>query len=174
MNIALIPLSETPLDSDLALKWSLEMWHSNSIPSFSKESWSNFYERGKSADFYKWVGDGQELVFIAKCGEEVVGTSALVDSDDLEEYRHLSPWVAAFIVKSGLRGGGLGTEILAALEVKAESLGIVTLYLWTEDRAEFYLKRGYEYLTSGSLGRLSYDLLKKELTSHPTIVHGNS
>ncbi|MDP1711685.1 MAG: GNAT family N-acetyltransferase [Candidatus Nanopelagicaceae bacterium] len=163
MNIDLLPLSDTPESAALALQWSLELWRSNSIPGFSEEDWTSFYERAKTADFGVWQGSGQELIYIAKSGDHVLGTIALVDFDDLEEYRHLTPWVAAFIVNPNLRGQGYGTKILETLERQAVALGIGTLHLWTEDQMSFYTKRGYEFVSTGTWSRLTFEVLKKKL-----------
>ena len=163
MNIDLLPMSESPESAALVLQWSLKLWRSNSIPGFSEEDWANFYERAKSTDFDTWNGAGQELIYVAKDGNQVLGTIALVDFDDLEEFRHLTPWVAAFIVNPQLRGKGYGTKILEALERQAAALGIGTLHLWTEDQTSFYTKRGYEFVSSGTWSRLTFDVLKKKL-----------
>lgn len=163
MNINLIPLREIPEDSEVVLRWALKLWLSSTIPGFSKESWEDFYERAKSADYTAWHGNDQELIYIAKAGEVILGTIALASFDDLEEFRHLSPWIAAFIVNPKLRGQGFGTLILSAVEKEAKSLGIERLYLWTEDQTNFYKKRGYEIITSSSWARLTFDVLKKDL-----------
>ena len=163
MNIDLLPIQERPGDADQVLKWALKLWRSSTIPGFSEENWTDFYHRAKPANYRTWHGNDQELIYVAKFGENVVGTIALVSFDDLEEFRHLSPWVAAFIVNPELRGRGFGTLILSAIEKEAKSLGIERLYLWTEDQASFYKKRGYEIITSSTWARLSFDVLKKEL-----------
>ena len=165
MNIDLLPMRDAPENAVLVLQWSLKLWRSKSIPGFSEEDWTNFYERAKTADFDTWHGDGQELIYIAKSGDRVVGTIALTDLDDLEEYRSLTPWVAAFIVHPELRGQGYGTKILEALEEQATSLGIKTLHLWTEERIGFYTKRGYELISSGKWYHLTFDVLRKNLVS---------
>ena len=163
MNIDLRPMSDSPESAALVLQWSLKLWRSNSIPGFSEEDWTNFYERAKSANFDTWHGAGQELIYIAKSGNRVLGTIALVDFDDLEEFRDLTPWVAAFIVNPELRGQGYGTQILDLFEKEAKSLGVSTLHLWTEDHMGFYTRRGYDFVSSGTWSRLRFDVLKKTL-----------
>lgn len=162
MDMKLIPLSESPSDGDLPLQWSLELWGDH-IPGYSRQDWVDFYENGKKANFNKWDGEGQELIFIGKRDKEVVGAISLVDFDGLEEFRHLTPWVAAFIVNPHLRGEGIGGKMLATLEGKAKTLGVKVLHLWTEDRSTFYLKRGYGLMTEGTLEHLTFKILKKEL-----------
>ena len=162
MNLALIPLNESPSDANVALQWTLDLWGDH-IPGYSRQDWIDFYENGKDANFDNWDGDGQELIFIGKRGEEVVGAISLVDFDDLEEFRHLTPWVAAFIVNPQLRGQGIGSEMLAALESRAKTLDIEALHLWTEDQSQFYMKRGYALVTKGTLAHLNFDILSKQL-----------
>jgi len=79
------------------------------------------------------------------------------------EFRHLTPWVAAFIVKPELRGSGIGTQMLALLEAKARMPGINKLYPWTEDQTAFYKRRGYRFEASSCLGPPGFDLLSKAL-----------
>jgi GNAT superfamily N-acetyltransferase len=163
MNLELKPLHECPADGGIALQWSLDLWGEH-IPGFSREDWMRFYENGEKANFLRWEGDGQELIYIGKLGREVVGTIAIVDFDELEDFRHLTPWIAAFVVKPNLRGQGIGSHMLASLEKEAKRLGIERLYLWTQDQSPFYMKRGYQHFAKANLGVLSLDVLSKVFT----------
>jgi GNAT superfamily N-acetyltransferase len=162
--IELIPISEFPEGATAPLSWSLALWGDH-IPGYSRSDWIAFYESAKGADYSHWDSEGtdQELIYLAVINHGVVGAIALVDFDDLEEFHHLKPWVAAFIVKLELRGSGIGTQMLTLLEGKASMLGIKKLYLWTEDQTAFYKRRGYEFEASSRLGFLSFDLLSKAL-----------
>lgn len=162
MEISLVPIRESPKDADLALSWALTLWGDH-YPNYSPQDWADFYTNSIRSNYESWEGEGQELVFIAKRGKQTVGTIGLVDFDELEEFRHLSPWIAAFIVNPAIRGEGVGTTILTLLEEKARSLGIEVLYLWTEDQRAFYSKRGYQLLTSTKLGLLDIDVMQKRL-----------
>lgn len=162
MEISLVPISESAKDVSLALSWALNLWEGH-YPNYSPQDWDDFYTNSVRSNFELWEGDGQELVFIAKRGEEVVGTIGLVDFDELEEFRHFTPWIAAFIVNLDLRGQGIGSKILELLEEKAMSLGIEVLHLWTEDQRAFYSKRGYQLLASTKLGLLDIDVMQKKL-----------
>lgn len=162
MDIRLVPLSQSPLDADRVLAWALDLWGDH-IPNYSQQDWIDFYSNSAKSNCESWIGQGQELVYIAKLDQEIVGTIALVDFDELEEFRHLKPWIAAFIVNPNLRGTGLGTQILTLLEHQARSLGIDVLHLWTEDQSPFYLKRGYQLVARTKLGKLDIYVMKKEL-----------
>lgn len=163
MEISLVPISESPQDAQQVLSWALDLWGDH-FPNYSRQDWVDFYSHSAQSDYRSWTGNGQELAYIAKRGDELVGTIGLVDFDELEEFRHLRPWVAAFIVNPDLRGEGIGTQILTLLEEKAKSLGIKVLHLWTEDQSAFYSKRGYRLLTSAKLGALNIEIMQKELT----------
>ncbi len=162
MAISLVAIQESPRDADLALSWALALWGDH-YPNYSPQDWADFYRKSARANYESWEGEGQELVFVAKRGMETVGTIGLVDFDELEEFRHLSPWIAAFIVNPEVRGEGVGTRILTLLEEKAKSLGIEVLHLWTEDQRDFYSKRGYQLLASTKLGLLDIDVMQKRL-----------
>lgn len=164
VELSLVPLADNPDLGVAPLAWSLDLW-GDSNPWFSAEDWRSFYTRGESADYRGWdpLGFDQEQIYIALIKGEVVGAISLVDFDDLEEFRHLRPWVAAFVVDPHLRGQGIGSLMLTALEDKARIFGISELYLWTEDRKDFYLKRGYSALTHRDYPELSIDVLKKAL-----------
>ena len=162
MEISLVPMSQSPQDGARALSWALDLW-GDRYPNYSRQDWANFYSPSTYSNYESWEGNGQELVFLAKRGEELVGTIALVDFDDLEEFRHLKPWIAAFIVNPNSRGEGIGTKILSMLEETATLFGVEALHLWTEDQSEFYNKRGYRILTSSRLGNLDIDVMQKSL-----------
>src|SRR5487761_2455820 len=163
MEITLVPLSQYPHEASRVLAWALALWGEH-IPNYSKQDWTDFYSNSNKSNYESWNGRGQELVYIAKLGQEVIGTIALVDFDELEEFRHLTPWIAAFIVNPQMRGTGVGTQILSLLEDRAKSLGIEVLHLWTEDQSAFYLKRGYQILAPTKLGALNIVVMRKKFS----------
>ena len=162
MKLKLTPLNESPDDAQVVLEWTLDLWGDH-IPGYSRQDWIDFYQNGKYANYQSWSGNGQELIYIGKQGGEIVGAISLVDFDDLDEFRHLTPWIAAFIVNPRLRNAGIGSQMLGLLEEEAEKYGIKVLHLWTEDKSEFYQKRGYSPIAQGTLKKLRFDVLKKEL-----------
>lgn len=60
-----------------------------------------------------------------------IGTIAL-KAESVASHRHLSPWVAAFLVAPDHRGRGIGTVLLAAAEKEARRLGFKSLYIATD------------------------------------------
>ena len=161
MGISLIPLRESPEQTGRVLSWALELW-ADRYPNYSRQDWADFYQHSAYADYEAWKGDGQELVYLAMRGEELVATIGIVDFDELDEFRELTPWIAAFIVNPDFRGQGIGTRVLELLENRARSLGIKRLHLWTEDQADFYGKRGYRLVAASKLGLRSIDVMQKQ------------
>ena len=163
-SLILVPLADNPALGQSPLRWSLELWGDGN-PWFSPEDWQSFYKKAALADYRQWRNGGsdQEQIYIALVEGEVVGAIALVDFDDVKEYRHLKPWVAAFIVDPERRGAGFGSAMLAALEERARNFGITRLYLWTEDKRAFYLSRGYALLEHRDYPEISIDVLIKSL-----------
>lgn len=163
-DLFLVPLSENPNLGSRPLEWSLELWGQGN-PWFSADDWRAFYQRGAVTENKHWnlSGTEQEYIFIALAKGEVVGAIALVDFDDVEEFRAKKPWVAAFVVDPARRGEGIGSLILAALEEKAREFAIAELYLWTEDKHDFYAKRGYQLFAHRDYPEISIDVMHKKL-----------
>ena len=163
-EVILQPLADNPALGSKPLQWSIELWGQEN-PWFSAEDWPSFYQRATRSDYQRWDLEGvdQEQIYIAISSGEVVGAIALVDFDDIEEFRHLKPWLAAFIVDPQRRAIGLGSAMLAALEAKARDFGITELHLWTADQKDFYLKRGYTAVVHRDYSTISIDVLHKVL-----------
>jgi GNAT superfamily N-acetyltransferase len=144
-NISLHPISEFPELANTPLNWSLDLWGEGKAE-FSADDWLTFYDKAVHGNYDSWDPDGfdQDLIFLAIREKQVVGAIALCDFDDLEEFRHFKPWIAAFIVDPNLRGSGLGSQILKLMEKKVSAFGIENIYLWSENQDSFYANRGYK------------------------------
>jgi GNAT superfamily N-acetyltransferase len=163
-ELILVPLADNPAAGAEPLAWSLDLW-GESNPWFSPGDWQTFYAKAAKTSYGQWNLDGvdQEQIYIAKLAGEIVGAIALVDFDDVEEFRHLKPWVAAFIVGPDFRGRGIGSEMLATLEERARNFSIRNLYLWTEDQRDYYLKRGYQLIEHRQYSEIAIDVMGKDL-----------
>jgi N-acetylglutamate synthase-like GNAT family acetyltransferase len=69
------------------------------------------------------------------------------------------------VVREDLRGSGVGSKVLSAMEEKAKSFGIDIAYLWTEDQMHFYLKRGYQKIDELIKPGRTLHIFKKGLTT---------
>lgn len=123
----------------------MKLWGVNK-PEFSADDWHEFYRNVQLSNYEYWdhTIENKELLYLAITGEgEVIAAIGVCDFDDLEEFRHLKPWICAFVVREDLRGLGIGTKVLEEMEKKIYHFEITEFYLWTEDKKDFYIKRGY-------------------------------
>jgi N-acetylglutamate synthase-like GNAT family acetyltransferase len=71
-----------------------------------------------------------------------IGTASLTP-DDLETRPDLTPWLASVYVQAEHRRAGVGAALVGTVVAHARRLGIETLYLFTEDRTDFYEQLGW-------------------------------
>lgn len=71
--------------------------------------------------------------------ETLLGTAALKD-ESVGSEQGVGPWLAAFLVAPKHRGRGVGSALVAAIEVEAARLGFAEIYTST-DAAEGILER---------------------------------
>lgn len=115
-------------------------------------------------DFWDQTIENKELLYLAINEEdEVIAAIGLCDFDDLEEFRHLKPWVCAFVVREDLRGSGIGSKVLAELEKKVIEFKINDIYLWTEEQKDFYIKRGYQEIDQLLKPGRTLHIMKKKI-----------
>jgi len=163
MNFRLVPASTHAHLLAEPLQWSIDQWGIGK-EEFSIEDWKTFYTAVQKSDYTAWNSDckDKELLYLAITDDEkVLAAIGLADFDDLEEFRHLGPWICAFIVRPELRGQGLGSEILYAMEERACEFGISPLYLWTEEHESFYRNRGYQVVDTLDKGARHIVVMRK-------------
>ena len=76
---------------------------------------------------------------------EVCGV-AVLKAESIPSHRHLSPWAAAGLVKTSLRGRGIGSVLLAALEEQARSQGYRAIHCATATAESLLQRRAYRLL----------------------------
>jgi GNAT superfamily N-acetyltransferase len=74
-----------------------------------------------------------------------VGSASLLESD-MHSHPHLSPWLASVFVPKNYRGRGIASQLISQCLENARENNIQTLYLFTPNQMEFYLKRGWELI----------------------------
>ena len=120
------------------------------------------------------VTDRLPLTLVALEGSNLVGTGSIKLSEPGTK-PGLSPWLAGMYVKPELRGSGVGTLLVRALESKAVELGIETLYLSVGAAPGFYQRLGWvelERVTSYGIKQVL--LMAKNLRPHPSALGANN
>jgi GNAT superfamily N-acetyltransferase len=79
---------------------------------------------------------GQQKAFIGFDNDLPAGLVLLIDND-LESHPHLKPWLASLFVVPEMRGKGIGTALIHAVENAARDQRHAALYLYT-GKANYY------------------------------------
>ena len=89
-------------------------------------------------------------VYIAKHGDELVGTASIWHND-LTTRQDLTPWLAALYIKKEHRGRGVGTLLQNKIIEVAKELGYDNIYLITEHE-NYYEKTGWKFMEIAPIG----------------------
>lgn len=85
------------------------------------------------------------LSWVLLLEQQVVGTASIL-LQDMQTNRDLSPWLANIYLAPAARGKGLGKWLVQQVMLQAQQLGLTKLYLFTEDKPEFYQQLGWQPL----------------------------
>ena len=92
------------------------------------------------------------IAVVAILGGEVVGTAAL-KTESVSTHKHLTPWLAALLVRPEFRRRGIAERLIAAIEKKAQELGFHSIYVGTGEGSgtpeSALRKRGWEFVEKG-------------------------
>lgn len=97
------------------------------------------------AEFRAGQDNGDWQMLIALEQGRVLGCAGLA-RDDLPQRPELGPWLACVYVLPEARGRGLAERLIAAICAAARERGHRRLYLHTQDRADYYARRGWRLL----------------------------
>ena len=89
--------------------------------------------------------DAIPLTLVALEEGRALGSAALI-CQDMRTRPELTPWLADVVVDPGLRGRGIGSELVRFALAKARELGVARLYLFTPDRERLYARLGFAVL----------------------------
>ena len=82
------------------------------------------------------------IAYVAVRDGELLGTGS-IKMEEPSTREGLSPWLAGMYIKEAYRGGGVGEQIVKALEAKAQALGVETMYLSVGRAVSFYRRLGW-------------------------------
>ena len=108
--------------------------------------------------------DQLPIAWVAHANGELLGTSAL-RVHDLEGREDLTPWLGGVFVGERFRRRGIGHALCANVEEAARSRGVQTLYLFTLDKQQWYLRQGWTVLAPCVWHERPGDIMSKKLQS---------
>lgn len=107
------------------------------------------YAEQPLTDWQREFADGQTSGdwkgLIALDGDQLLGGAALAKAD-LARRPDLGPWLACVFVTPPARGQGLAEQLIEGICAQAKANGVATLYLHTQDKRDYYAKRGWAVL----------------------------
>ena len=106
--------------------------------------------------------DELPIAWVAHANGQLLGTASL-RVHDLEGRDNLTPWLGGVFVASQFRRRGIGAALCATVEEAAQSRGIQTLYLFTLDKQEWYLRQGWTLLAPCVWHERRGDIMSKGL-----------
>lgn len=111
-----------------------------------KDTWPAFFETWSVEEIERQMfSEGSPLpaILVARTDGRVAGTVAL-RARSVETHEHLGPWVTGLWVEPGLRGAGLGRELMDAITAEAEARGFHQIYAVTNSARWLFSKLGWE------------------------------
>lgn len=103
------------------------------------------------------------IVFVAKVGDEVIGTSSIVEND-LPSREDINPWLASIFVAPEWRMCGVAASLIRAALAHAKFLHIEKLYLFTRGLESVYAKFGFEKVDSGEFIEEEVSIMMRKIT----------
>lgn len=154
----------------LTLDWlANHMGHSDTFAGWLHRQFSYEYPQPLEQwqrEFAEGQHNGDWPALIALEDGQLLGGAALA-RDDLDQRPDLGPWLACVFVAPQARGRGLAERLIEGICQRAKEQGVEVLYLHTQDKSEYYAKRGWrvlerfegwgkeQWLMCRDLGRLS-------------------
>ncbi|WP_445178846.1 GNAT family N-acetyltransferase [Pseudomonas sp. McL0111] len=94
------------------------------------------------AEFAQGQSNGNWPCLIALDDGRLLGGAALA-REDLAHRPDLGPWLACVFVSPEARGQGLAERLIDGVCQQAKSRGLAHLYLHTQNKQDYYAKRGW-------------------------------
>jgi GNAT superfamily N-acetyltransferase len=115
------------------------------------EEWGPYYGRSGPGDAERDLTeccqrDELPLALVALDASKIVVGTAALKRHSLETHPDLGPWLAALLVAPGLRGEGIASALITAIENEAQRLGFATLYSDTASGSTLLQRRGWKKL----------------------------
>ena len=142
----------------VAAEWSHQAWR-HEFPQDTVETYLDQYALASNA--------GDRLVEVYAALDplgQLLGLTTLVDDDELPGVTEPGPWIAAVWVDPSSRTTGIGGSLVRHATLRATSLGVRDLYLYTEDQQAWYERKGWQRVREASLNGLAVTVMTKRLS----------
>jgi GNAT superfamily N-acetyltransferase len=93
-------------------------------------------------EFAEGQANGNWQCLIALDQDRLLGGAALAKAD-LAQRPDLGPWLACVFVTPHARGQGLAERLIEGICARARENGVARIYLHTQDKRDYYAKRGW-------------------------------
>ena len=130
----IINLSDCPQHIPILVKWHHAQW-ADINPHQTLQQRIEKMQQFLSDDFIP-------STYVAIEQDQVIGSAAIVEYD--MKIENCTPWLASVFVDENYRDKGTGSKLVLHAMGQAQLNQVETLYLYTPDRAAFYLRLGWE------------------------------
>jgi L-amino acid N-acyltransferase YncA len=92
------------------------------------------------------------LTLVARENGVAIGTASLI-AHDMRTRLDITPWVASVYLLPSYRGRGVGVALCRRAVREAHRLGFRRIYLFTDDKADFYKKQAWKEIRQSAYRR---------------------
>ncbi|TWC44312.1 acetyltransferase (GNAT) family protein [Pseudomonas sp. SJZ080] len=123
--------------------------HSDTFAAWIHRQFRYEYAEQPLLDWQREFAEGQIngdwKCLIALEGDQLKGGAALAKAD-LAQRPDLGPWLACVFISPEARGKGLAERLIEGIGEEAKTSGVARIYLHTQDKHDYYAKRGWAVL----------------------------
>lgn len=151
----IVALADHPSLWQQAAEWSFDAWR-HEFPRDTAQTYLDQYALAANP------GDRLVEVYAAlDPADRLLGLTTLVDDDELPGVIEPGPWIAAVWVHPSSRTIGVGGALVRHATLRAQSLGVGDLFLYTEDQQAWYERKGWQRVREASLNGLPVTVMTK-------------
>ncbi len=152
-------IAQTPQHWGEAAQWGFEAW-AHEFPNDTVQTYLDLYSHSDGTS-----GRLAETFVAIDSNDKLLGCVTLIDDDELPSATEPGPWVAALFVHPKAREQGVANALLSHLISRAQQLGFRQLFLYTEDKQNWYEQKGWRYLRNTQLNQLPHVVMQLNIGS---------
>ncbi|MEK7295410.1 MAG: GNAT family N-acetyltransferase [Actinomycetota bacterium] len=152
-------LGRCPQHWHTAADWSWRVW-AHVFPSDTMQTYLRQYE-----EVSRSTTGLPDVAAAISPADDLLGIATLVLDDELPNSDESGPWLAAVYVTPQARRIGVGQAITMWVAARAQMLGFPALYLYTEDKREWYENLGWRYCRTSAINHLPVTVMELVLTT---------